>query len=307
MRSRVACVTRGSPRSARDTVGCETPAARATSWLVGGRSRIPGDSHTELAYVCNTVAKGTIQEDRMRIIDLSQEIYEGMPVYAGHLETKVWQHHTFADTAPNFDSDFAYQSLGRHVLRPRADARRRAEPSRPAAGRADDRPDGPRAVLRRRDVPGRVGRRAARVRRPRSTWRARCRSRRSSCVEGDVLLLRTGRPSATAAPRSTRRSTPGSIRARRTGCASGGRRCSASTRRAPTTRPTASTRSTSSAARAASRTTRTWRTSGRSSGRRFRFFGFPLRIRGGHGSPVRAVAMLRLTEGGERRAQCRRR
>jgi kynurenine formamidase len=48
----------------------------------------------------------------MRIIDLSQEIYEGMPVYAGHLETKVWQHHTFADTAPNFDSDFAYQSLG---------------------------------------------------------------------------------------------------------------------------------------------------------------------------------------------------
>jgi hypothetical protein len=27
-------------------------------------------------------------------------------------------------------------------------------------------------------------------------------------------------------------------------------------------------------------------------GRRFTFFGFPLRIRGGHGSPVRAVAML---------------
>ena len=48
----------------------------------------------------------------MRLIDLSQEIYEGMPVYAGHLETKVWQHHTFADTAPNFDSDFAFQSLG---------------------------------------------------------------------------------------------------------------------------------------------------------------------------------------------------
>ena len=36
----------------------------------------------------------------MRIIDLSQEIYEGMPVYAGHLETKVWQHHRFEDTAP---------------------------------------------------------------------------------------------------------------------------------------------------------------------------------------------------------------
>src|ERR1700760_3857538 len=47
-----------------------------------------------------------------RIVDLSQEIYDGMPVYAGHLETKVWQHHRFEDTAKNFDSDFAYQSLG---------------------------------------------------------------------------------------------------------------------------------------------------------------------------------------------------
>ncbi len=27
-------------------------------------------------------------------------------------------------------------------------------------------------------------------------------------------------------------------------------------------------------------------------GRRFTFYGFPLRVRGGHGSPVRAVAML---------------
>src|SRR3954453_1147758 len=44
--------------------------------------------------------------------DLSQEIYEGMPFFAGHLETKVWQHHRHEDTAPNFDSDFSYQSLG---------------------------------------------------------------------------------------------------------------------------------------------------------------------------------------------------
>ena len=31
---------------------------------------------------------------------------------------------------------------------------------------------------------------------------------------------------------------------------------------------------------------------GEVAGKRFTFFGFPLRIRGGHGSPVRAVAML---------------
>ena len=48
----------------------------------------------------------------MQLIDLTQEIYEGMPVYAGHLETKVWQHHAFADTAANFDSGFAFQSYG---------------------------------------------------------------------------------------------------------------------------------------------------------------------------------------------------
>ena len=47
-------------------------------------------------------------------------------------------------------------------------------------------------------------------------------------------------------------------------------------------------------------------------GRRFRFFGFPLRIRGGHGSPVRAVAMLHdcaelSAAPNERREQCPRR
>jgi kynurenine formamidase len=46
-----------------------------------------------------------------RIVDLSQEIYHGMPVYAGHQKTVIWQHHSHADTAPNFDSDFSYQSL----------------------------------------------------------------------------------------------------------------------------------------------------------------------------------------------------
>lgn len=46
------------------------------------------------------------------LIDLSQEIYQGMPVYAGHLKTVVWQHHTHEETAPNFDSGFSYQSLG---------------------------------------------------------------------------------------------------------------------------------------------------------------------------------------------------
>src|SRR6516164_10726770 len=61
-------------------------------------------------YLCRAAVREEIFVTR--IVDLSQEIYEGMPVYAGHLQTKVWQHHRFEDTAPNFDSDFAYQSLG---------------------------------------------------------------------------------------------------------------------------------------------------------------------------------------------------
>ena len=28
----------------------------------------------------------------MELIDLSQEIYQGMPVYPGHLKTVIWQH-----------------------------------------------------------------------------------------------------------------------------------------------------------------------------------------------------------------------
>ena len=127
-----------------------------------------------------------------RIIDLSQEIYEGMPVYAGHLETKVWQHHRHEDTAPNFDSGFSYQSLGLHAVRSRAHACRRDQPSRHRAGRAHE-------SMRCRST--RSGGRGSRL--DISPLRAGeyCTAERldqalaQSDVElrpGDVLLLRTG-------------------------------------------------------------------------------------------------------------------
>jgi kynurenine formamidase len=48
-----------------------------------------------------------------RIVDLSQEIYQGMPVYAGHLKTVVFQHASFDDTRPSFpESGWAFQSQG---------------------------------------------------------------------------------------------------------------------------------------------------------------------------------------------------
>jgi kynurenine formamidase len=46
------------------------------------------------------------------LVDLSQEIYQGMPVYPGHLKTVVWEHHAHADTGPAFEGGFSYASRG---------------------------------------------------------------------------------------------------------------------------------------------------------------------------------------------------
>jgi kynurenine formamidase len=47
-----------------------------------------------------------------RLLDLSQEIYQGMFVYPGHLKTVIWEHHSHEDTAKNFEGGFSYQSRG---------------------------------------------------------------------------------------------------------------------------------------------------------------------------------------------------
>src|SRR5438105_13721607 len=47
-----------------------------------------------------------------RLIDLSQEIYQGMYVYPGHLKTIIWEHHSHEETAKNFEGGFSYQSRG---------------------------------------------------------------------------------------------------------------------------------------------------------------------------------------------------
>jgi kynurenine formamidase len=46
------------------------------------------------------------------IIDLSQEIYQGMPVYEGHLRTVVWQHEGHEETGPRFEGGFSFASRG---------------------------------------------------------------------------------------------------------------------------------------------------------------------------------------------------
>src|SRR6478609_389997 len=48
----------------------------------------------------------------MRIIDLSQDIYEGMKVYPGHLKTVQFEHATHEETAPRFEGGFSFQTTG---------------------------------------------------------------------------------------------------------------------------------------------------------------------------------------------------
>jgi kynurenine formamidase len=48
----------------------------------------------------------------MRLIDLSQPIYEGMKVYPGHLKTVTFQHVTHEETAPRFTGGFSFQTWG---------------------------------------------------------------------------------------------------------------------------------------------------------------------------------------------------
>jgi kynurenine formamidase len=46
------------------------------------------------------------------IVDLSQPIYKGMPIYPGHLATVVFDYHTHAETLGKFESDLSYATKG---------------------------------------------------------------------------------------------------------------------------------------------------------------------------------------------------
>lgn len=48
----------------------------------------------------------------MTIVDLSQEIYQGMPVYEGHLRTVVWEHEGHEETGRRFEGGFSFASRG---------------------------------------------------------------------------------------------------------------------------------------------------------------------------------------------------
>ena len=47
-----------------------------------------------------------------KIIDLSQEIYQEMPVYPGHLKTVVWTHLSHEDCKRQLGTGFSYETRG---------------------------------------------------------------------------------------------------------------------------------------------------------------------------------------------------
>lgn len=47
-----------------------------------------------------------------KIIDLSQEIYQGMPVYPGHLKTVIWTHVSHEESYRQIGTEFSYHAKG---------------------------------------------------------------------------------------------------------------------------------------------------------------------------------------------------
>ena len=47
-----------------------------------------------------------------RIIDLTQEIYQGMPVYPGHLKTVIWTHLSHEECQRQLGTGFSYETRG---------------------------------------------------------------------------------------------------------------------------------------------------------------------------------------------------
>jgi kynurenine formamidase len=243
------------------------------------------------APIVRAPATSREEEPVPRLVDLSQEIYQGMPVYAGHLKTVIWQHHSHEDTAPLFDSDFSYQSLGLMLCDhgpTHVDALSHLDPDYDAPS-IDAMPLdtfwGEGTCLDVSDVAPRQYCDAARLERALAESDVDLRA-------GDVLLLRTGAAERYGGTREYVSEYPGLDRSAADWL--GEREVKIFGVDSPSPdNPADRVYPVHLFCRQHGVTHyENLANLGEVVGRRFTFFGFPLRIRDGHGSPVRAVAML---------------
>ncbi len=226
-----------------------------------------------------------------RLVDLSQEIYQGMPVYPGHLKTVVWQHATHEETGVNFDSDFSFQSLGMILCDhgpTHVDSLSHLDPGE-TAPRIDEMPLdtfwGPGTCLDISDVPPQTYCDAAMLDAALAASAAELR-------EGDVLLLRTGAAERYGGTSEYTRQYPGLDESGAAWLGERGVKIFGVDAPSPDN-PASRIYPVHLFCRGHGITHfENLANLGEVAGRRFTFFGFPLRIRGGHGSPVRAVALL---------------
>lgn len=227
----------------------------------------------------------------MRLIDLSQDIYEGMMVYPGHLKTVLFDHATHEETVDRFEGGFSFQTKGvllndngpTHV-----DSFSHLDPS-PDAPTIDAMPldlfYGPAVCLDVSDVPAKTDIT------PQHLDEAEGRSS-AKVADGDILLLHTGTWGRYRAQRQYLSEFPGLGESggewiRRRGVRTFGVD-------SPTPdNPTSKTYPIHMMCR------KHWMTHYENLanldqliGRRFVFAGFPLKLRGAHGGPTRAVAIV---------------
>lgn len=227
----------------------------------------------------------------MKLLDLSQDIYEGMMVYPGHLKTVLFDHATHEETVARFEGGFSFQTKGvmlndngpTHV-----DSFSHLDPN-PDAPTIDAMPldlfYGPAVCLDVSDVPAKTDITAEHLDEAESRSRAKV-------AEGDVLLLHTGTWNRHAGRREYLSEFPGLG-------ASGGewilrRKVKTFGVDSPTPdNPTSTTYPIHMMCR------KHWITHYENLanldqliGQRFVFVGFPLKLRGAHGGPTRAVAIV---------------
>jgi kynurenine formamidase len=226
-----------------------------------------------------------------RLIDLSQEIYTGMRVYPGHLKTVVFDHASHDETAERFEGGFSFQTTGllindngpTHV-----DSFSHLDPS-PDALTIDQMPlelfYGDAICLDVSDCPPRTDIEPAHL--DAALGRSGLDLRR-----GDVLLLYTATYNRHHGTKAYLTEFPGLGAAASQWLVDAGVKTFGVDSPTPDN-PVSKTYPCHMMCRAAGITHyENLANLDQVAGRRFTFIGLPLRIRGGHGGPTRAAALL---------------